>query len=87
MFFACKFRTLSDCSIRACYSGPMSVIPVRDDLTSLDLTVQQIEYLNKAYDADVPLVLMNRYTKSFLAYYVSHSVLEVKRNEVISLNY
>jgi UTP--glucose-1-phosphate uridylyltransferase len=36
------------------------VIPVRNDLTFLDLTVQQIEYLNKTFDANVPLVLMNR---------------------------
>jgi len=42
-------------------SGPKSVIPVRNDLTFLDLTVQQIEYLNKTYDADVPLVLMNSF--------------------------
>ncbi len=27
--------------------GPKSVIPVRNDLTFLDLTVQQIEALNK----------------------------------------
>jgi len=42
-------------------SGPKSVIPVRNDLTFLDLTVQQIEYLNKKYDANVPLVLMNSF--------------------------
>ena len=41
--------------------GPKSVIPVRNDLTFLDLTVQQIEKLNKTYDADVPLVLMNSF--------------------------
>ena len=41
--------------------GPKSVIPVRNDLTFLDLTVQQIEALNKVYDADVPLVLMNSF--------------------------
>ena len=41
--------------------GPKSVIPVRSDLTFLDLTVQQIEYLNKKFDADVPLVLMNSF--------------------------
>ncbi|UXI14847.1 fructose-6-phosphate aminotransferase [Sarcoptes scabiei] len=41
--------------------GPKSVIPVRNDLTFLDLTVQQIEKLNKIYDADVPLVLMNSF--------------------------
>ena len=42
-------------------SGPKSVIPVRSDLTFLDLTVQQIEYLNKRYSANVPLVLMNSF--------------------------
>lgn len=36
------------------------MIPVRNDLTFLDLTVQQIEYLNKKYNVNVPLVLMNR---------------------------
>lgn len=41
--------------------GPKSVIPVRNDLTFLDLTVQQIEKLNNTYDADVPLVLMNSF--------------------------
>lgn len=41
--------------------GPKSVIPVRSDLTFLDLTVQQIETLNKTYNADVPLVLMNSF--------------------------
>jgi len=42
-------------------SGPKSVIPVRSDLTFLDLTVQQIEFLNKKYAANVPLVLMNSF--------------------------
>ena len=37
------------------------MIPVRSDLTFLDLTVQQIEFLNKKYDANVPLVLMNSF--------------------------
>ncbi|XP_018899454.1 UTP--glucose-1-phosphate uridylyltransferase isoform X1 [Bemisia tabaci] len=41
--------------------GPKSVIPVRSDLTFLDLTVQQIEYLNKTYKVNVPLVLMNSF--------------------------
>jgi len=41
--------------------GPKSVIPIRNDLTFLDLTVQQIEHLNKTYDADVPLILMNSF--------------------------
>uniref|UniRef100_A0A1B6E808 UTP--glucose-1-phosphate uridylyltransferase n=2 Tax=Clastoptera arizonana TaxID=38151 RepID=A0A1B6E808_9HEMI len=41
--------------------GPKSVIPVRSDLSFLDLTVQQIEHLNKKYKANVPLVLMNSF--------------------------
>lgn len=34
---------------------------MRNDLSFLDLTVQQIESLNRTYDADVPLVLMNSF--------------------------
>ena len=41
--------------------GPKSIIKVRDELTFLDITVQQIEYLNKKYDTNVPLVLMNSF--------------------------
>ncbi|XP_043286380.1 UTP--glucose-1-phosphate uridylyltransferase isoform X2 [Venturia canescens] len=41
--------------------GPKSVITVRNDFTFLDLTVQQIEYLNSTYKADVPLILMNSF--------------------------
>ncbi|GMT17580.1 hypothetical protein PFISCL1PPCAC_8877, partial [Pristionchus fissidentatus] len=41
--------------------GPKSVISVRNDLTFLDLTMQQIQTLNKTYDVDVPLVLMNSF--------------------------
>lgn len=41
--------------------GPKSTIPVRSDLTFLDLTVQQIKYLNQKYGTDVPLVLMNSF--------------------------
>ena len=43
------------------FSGPTCTIPVRNDLTTLDLTVQQIEHLNRTYDTDVPLVLMNSF--------------------------
>jgi len=42
-------------------SGPTSTIPVRDNLTSLDLTVQQLEHINKKFNTDVPLVLMNSF--------------------------
>uniref|UniRef100_A0A0A9ZDP3 UTP--glucose-1-phosphate uridylyltransferase n=2 Tax=Lygus hesperus TaxID=30085 RepID=A0A0A9ZDP3_LYGHE len=41
--------------------GPKSVIPVRSELSFLDLTVQQIQYLNKKYGTNVPLVLMNSF--------------------------
>ncbi|KAK0096308.1 hypothetical protein PV326_005858 [Microctonus aethiopoides] len=41
--------------------GPKSSITVRNDFTFLDLTVQQIEHLNKAYNVSVPLVLMNSF--------------------------
>jgi len=42
-------------------TGPKSLISVRSGLNFLDLTVQQIEHLNKTYDVNVPLVLMNSF--------------------------
>ncbi|XP_041352363.1 UTP--glucose-1-phosphate uridylyltransferase-like isoform X2 [Gigantopelta aegis] len=42
-------------------TGPKSAISVRNELTFLDLTVQQIEHLNKMYQTDIPLVLMNSF--------------------------
>lgn len=59
--------------------GPKSAISVRNDLTFLDLTVQQIEYLNKTYGSDVPLVLMNSFntdedTKKILCKYAQVKV-------------
>ncbi|XP_076442104.1 UTP--glucose-1-phosphate uridylyltransferase-like isoform X2 [Babylonia areolata] len=42
-------------------TGPKSAICVRNELTFLDLNVQQIEHLNKMYEVDVPLVLMNSF--------------------------
>ncbi|GMM38758.1 UTP glucose-1-phosphate uridylyltransferase [Saccharomycopsis crataegensis] len=41
--------------------GPKSVIEVRDGNTFLDLAVRQIEHLNRNYDSDVPLLLMNSF--------------------------
>ncbi|MGH0146464.1 UNVERIFIED_CONTAM: hypothetical protein FKN15_046780 [Acipenser sinensis] len=41
--------------------GPKSLISVRNENTFLDLTVQQIEHLNKTYNTEVPLVLMNSF--------------------------
>ncbi|XP_055014493.1 UTP--glucose-1-phosphate uridylyltransferase-like [Boleophthalmus pectinirostris] len=59
--------------------GPKSLISVRSENTFLDLTVQQIEHLNKTYNADVPLVLMNSFntdedTKKILQKYSHHRV-------------
>uniref|UniRef100_A0A3Q3XL79 UTP--glucose-1-phosphate uridylyltransferase n=1 Tax=Mola mola TaxID=94237 RepID=A0A3Q3XL79_MOLML len=59
--------------------GPKSLISVRSENTFLDLTVQQIEDLNKTYGADVPLVLMNSFntdddTKKILQKYKHHRV-------------
>lgn len=59
--------------------GPKSLISVRNENTFLDLTVQQIEDLNKLYNADVPLVLMNSFntdedTKKILQKYSHHRV-------------
>ncbi|CAG5127417.1 unnamed protein product, partial [Candidula unifasciata] len=42
-------------------TGPKSAIQVRNELTFLDLNVQQIEHLNKIYGVDVPFVLMNSF--------------------------
>ncbi|CAI5755549.1 unnamed protein product [Candida verbasci] len=41
--------------------GPKSVIEVRDGNTFLDLSVRQVEHLNRKYDVDVPLLLMNSF--------------------------
>ncbi len=42
-------------------NGPKSLITVRNGKTFLDLTVEQISCLNRTYDVDVPLVLMNSF--------------------------
>lgn len=45
-------------------NGPKSLIPIRNTLTFLDLTVQQIENLNAEFSTNVPLVLMNSFNTS-----------------------
>jgi UTP--glucose-1-phosphate uridylyltransferase len=42
-------------------TGPKSAIEVRNDLTFLDLTVQQIKDLNQMHRTNVPLILMNSF--------------------------
>ncbi|KAJ1879843.1 UTP-glucose-1-phosphate uridylyltransferase, partial [Kickxella alabastrina] len=59
--------------------GPKSAIEVRDGQTFLDLTVQQIEYLNQVSGADVPLILMNSFntdedTSKIVQKYNNHNV-------------
>ena len=41
--------------------GPKSVIEVRDGMSFLDLSVRQIEHLNRTYKVNVPFVLMNSF--------------------------
>lgn len=59
--------------------GPKSLISVRNENTFLDLTVQQIEHLNKTFNTNVPLVLMNSFntdedTKKILLKYKHYKV-------------
>lgn len=59
--------------------GPKSVIEVRDGKSFLDLMVRQIEYLNRAYHADVPFVLMNSFntdedTETIIEKYKGHNI-------------
>mmetsp|Transcript_15700 Transcript_15700/g.25843 ORF Transcript_15700/g.25843 Transcript_15700/m.25843 type:complete len:603 (+) Transcript_15700:101-1909(+) len=59
--------------------GPKSVIEVRNDLTFLDLTVRQIQGLNRAYGVQIPLILMNSFstneeTKKVIHRYKKHRV-------------
>jgi UTP--glucose-1-phosphate uridylyltransferase len=57
-------------------TGPKSAIEVRDGATFLDLTVQQIEALNKTHGTTVPLVLMNSFNTVRLRQ-VAHATLRV----------
>jgi UTP--glucose-1-phosphate uridylyltransferase len=59
--------------------GPKSVIEVRDGMSFLDLSVRQIEYLNKTYNVSVPLVLMNSFntdedTGNIIKKYEGHNI-------------
>ncbi|GMM28011.1 UTP glucose-1-phosphate uridylyltransferase [Martiniozyma asiatica (nom. inval.)] len=59
--------------------GPKSVIEVREGQSFLDLSVRQIEFLNKTYDTDVPLLLMNSFntdkdTQVITKKYQSHRI-------------
>ena len=42
-------------------SGAKSALEVKDGMSFLDLTVKQVEYLNKTQGVDVPLLLMTSF--------------------------
>lgn len=59
--------------------GPKSVIEVREGMSFLDLSVRQIEYLNRTYGISVPFVLMNSFntdddTQNIIKKYEGHNV-------------
>ena len=59
--------------------GPKSVIEVRDGMSFLDLSVRQIEFLNRTYDVNVPFVLMNsintdKDTANIIKKYEGHNI-------------
>ncbi|TPX08888.1 uncharacterized protein E0L32_009592 [Thyridium curvatum] len=59
--------------------GPKSVIEVRDGMSFLDLSVRQVEYLNRTYGTNVPFLLMNSFntdddTASIIKKYEGHNV-------------
>ncbi|CBF82451.1 UTP--glucose-1-phosphate uridylyltransferase family [Aspergillus tetrazonus] len=59
--------------------GPKSVIEVREGMSFLDLSVRQIEHLNRTYNVNVPFVLMNSFntdqdTQSIIKKYQGHNV-------------
>lgn len=59
--------------------GPKSVIEVRDGQSFLDLSVRQIEHLNRKYNVDVPLLLMNSFntdgdTQQMIKKYQGHRI-------------
>ncbi|KAG5358811.1 UTP--glucose-1-phosphate uridylyltransferase [Yarrowia sp. C11] len=59
--------------------GPKSVIEVRDGKSFLDLSVRQIEHLNRQYNVDVPFILMNSFntdedTQTIIKKYQGHKI-------------
>ncbi|KAJ5681445.1 uncharacterized protein N7477_001385 [Penicillium maclennaniae] len=59
--------------------GPKSVIEVREGMSFLDLSVRQIEHLNRSFNVNVPFVLMNSFntdqdTQSIIKKYEGHNV-------------
>lgn len=54
-------------------AGPKSLLKVRDEKTFLDLIIEQVRELNKKWDSDIPLLLMNSfYTDKEIAEFVKN---------------
>mmetsp|Transcript_18162 Transcript_18162/g.70214 ORF Transcript_18162/g.70214 Transcript_18162/m.70214 type:complete len:492 (-) Transcript_18162:44-1519(-) len=62
--------------------GPKSAIEVRAGYTFLDLTIRQIEYLNREYKVSVPLVLMN----SFNTHNETEKILHKYENSCVDIH-
>ncbi|CCC06422.1 hypothetical protein SMACR_04810 [Sordaria macrospora] len=59
--------------------GPKSVIEVRDGMSFLDMSVRQVEHLNRTYGSNVPILLMNSFntdedTAAIIKKYEGHNV-------------
>lgn len=59
--------------------GPKSIIEVRDGKSFLDLSVRQIEHLNRQYNTNVPFILMNSFntdsdTQLIIKKYQGHNI-------------
>ncbi|KAK3337047.1 UTP--glucose-1-phosphate uridylyltransferase-domain-containing protein [Cercophora scortea] len=59
--------------------GPKSVIEVRDGMSFLDMSVRQVEHLNRTYGSNVPIILMNSFntdedTGAIIKKYEGHNV-------------
>ncbi|ODV90183.1 hypothetical protein CANCADRAFT_31221 [Tortispora caseinolytica NRRL Y-17796] len=66
--------------------GPKSVIEVREGQSFLDLSVRQIEQLNRTYDVNVPFLLMNSFntdedTQAIIKKYEGHNVQIITFNQ------
>merc|ERR1712093_661064 len=61
------------------FLSKLAVLKLRDGMSFLDLSVRQIEYLNRTYDVNVPFVLMNSFntdddTQNIIKKYEGHNI-------------
>lgn len=69
-------------STMGCHTLPKSAIEVRNDMSFLDLTVRQIEYLNSLHGVDLPIILMN----SFKTHPVTSKLIRKYRKHNLSVH-